>query len=485
MSRPVQLAALAVLLSAIIAAIAVVAALSDDDDTPLTAESPSEQPATSGGPTPSAATPEGEDTDDAPVGPPREEESADSGPPTGEKSDESAQDDDTPPIPTSDLIVYNTLDGQIAITEPDGSMSWTITPDEGFFAWPLWSPDMGRIAFSGRTLRLDGTEALSLFVYSLEDNRTRVVYTNERGMGPILPTMPHYLYWSPDGTRLAFIASVSVGLTLFVADRDADGNATVVLRTEPLYESWSPDSSRLLVHGGADHYLIDLRNGPMSITNLDAKAINYRVPAWSPSDSQILLVSQDADGSGGLYASDAITLDLRLVEETPGEAAFLWSPDGELLAVAHSEVPGSLVYQGIRFFSRGGEPQAMRVDEPVLAFFWSPDGSRLAYVTEGEGEGFNRWMVLDVRDGERWAIADFIPSGAQATVFRLFDQFAYSHLPWSPDSASLVFSGTLQTEGVPAPVARQQPPQIVVADAGPVPAADVIADGFLAFWSPR
>jgi TolB protein len=469
MNRPIQLAALAVFLSAVIAVIAVLVALSDDDDAPLTAESPSEQTATPGRPTPSATAAEGEEIGDEPTSLPQE------GTPTGE----------TPPIPNSDLIVYNTLDGRIAVTEPDGSMGWTITPDEGFFAWPLWSPDMRRIAFSGRTLRLDGAEALSLFVYSLEDNRTRVVYTNERGMGAILATMPHYLYWSPDGARLAFVASVSDGLTLFVADIDTDGDATVVLRSEPLYQAWSPDSTRLLVHGGADHYMIDFLDGLVSITELDAKATSYRVPAWSPSDNQILLVSQDADGSGGLYTSDATVLDLTLVEETPGEAAFLWSPDGELLAVAHSEVPGGLIYQGIRFFSSGGEPQTIRVDEPVLAFFWSPDGSRLAYVTEGEGEGFNRWMVLDVRGGERWAIADFIPSGAQATMFRLFDQFAYSHSPWSSDGASLVFSGALRTEGVPAPAARQEPPQVVVADASPDPTAAVIADGFLAFWSPR
>ncbi|MCH8206694.1 MAG: PD40 domain-containing protein [Chloroflexi bacterium] len=485
MSRPARLVPLAVLLSAMIGVIAVVAACGDDDDTSLATASPTERPTSLQSSTPSVATAEAESRDEEPTPQPQESKPADAGTATAQASDKGGRDDDTSPIPTSDLIVYNTFDGQIVITEPDGSMTWTITPDDGFFAWPLWSPDMSRIAFSGSTLRLDGTEALALFVYSVEGNETRVIYANEPGMGPILPEMPHYPYWSPDGTQLAFMASVSLGLTLFVTDIRTDSDATVVLRGAPLYASWSPDSTQLLVHGGADHYLIDVQNGPMSITNLGARAINYRAPTWSPSDSQMLLVSQDADGSSGLYTSDAITLDFRLLEETPGEAAFLWSPDGELLAVAHSDLPGGLVYGGIRFFSRGGLPQAMRVDEPVMAFFWSPDGSRLAYVTEGEEDGFLRWMVLDARKGERWAIADFIPSGAQATVLRFFDQFANSHSPWSPDSASLVFSGVLYTEGVSASTRRQQPPQIVVADAGPIPAADVIADGFMAFWSPR
>ena len=482
MGRPVRIALFVVVLSAVIA---VVAACSDDDATSLATESPTERPTSSQSPAPSVATPEAEDGDEEPTPQPQESKPAAAVTATAQASDEGRRDDDAPPIPTSDLIVYNTLDGQIVIIEPDGSMSWTITPDEGFFAWPLWSPDMSRIAFSGSTRGADGGETLGLFVHSLENNETRVVYTNEPGMGPITPEMPHYPYWSPDGSQLAFMASVSLGLTLFVTDIRTDGDPTAVLRTAPLYASWSPDSTQLLVHGGADHYLIDVQNGPMSITNLGARAINYRAPAWSPSDSRMLLVSQDADGSGGLYTSDAITLDLRLLEEIPGEAAFLWSPDGELLAVAHSDLPGGLIYQGIRFFSRVGVPQTMKVDEPVVAFFWSPDGSRLAYVTQGEGDGFIRWMVLDAKDGERWPIADFIPSRTQATVFRFFDQFAYSHSPWSPDSASLVFSGALHTEGVSASTGRQQPPQIVVANAGPIPAADVIAEGFLAFWSPR
>lgn len=481
MGTPVRLTSFVLLLSAIIAVITIVAALNDDDETPQASQSQAEQPMAAPIPEAAVATTEGGGREDEPAERPQETAPAESGQATAE----STVDDNVPPLPVSDLIVYNTLDGQIAITEPDGAILRKITPDEGFYAWPTWSPDMTRIAFSGSTQRADGTEALSLFLYTLEDSQTKVLYTNERGMGPILPEMPHYPYFSPDGTQLAFMASVSVGLTLFVANADAEGGPTAVLKTAPLYASWSPDSNQLLVHGGADHFLINVQNRPMSITNLGTRAINYRVPGWSPTDGNMMMVSQDASGAGGIYTTDTASLHMRLMEETPGETAFLWSPDGKLLAVAHSDIPGGLVYQGITFFSDSGLPQAMKVDDPIVAFFWSPDGSRLAYVTEGDGEGFIRWMVLNVSDGERWPIVDFIPSGAQATMFRFFDQFAFSHSPWSPDSRALVFAGALITEGVSASTRRHRPPRIIVANAGPIPAADIIAAGFLAFWSPR
>ena len=405
--------------------------------------------------------------------------------PSDEADSPAAPADVPPPLPDSDLIVYNTLDGQIALIEPNGAHTWSITDGERFYAWPLWSPDGRVIAFSGPRRRADGAETLALFVHSLINRETRAVYINERGMGPILPEMPHYPYFSPDGSRLAFMASVPSGLTLFVTDPSSDTEPTALVRNSPLYASWSPDSDRLLVHGGADHYLITIRDGSGSVARLGARAVNYRVPDWSSSSGSMAIVSQEPSGKGGIYTTDAGGLDMRLIAETPGHAAFLWSPDGELLAVAHSRPSGGAAYDGVRLFSSIGVPQPVGIDDPVAAFFWSPDGSKLAYVSEGTEGGFLQWNMLDTKTGESWPVAEFLPSLPQTTIFRFFDQFAHSHSPWSPDSRSLVFSGILRAEGLSVSSGRQQTPRIIVADADRHPAIDQIADGFMAFWSPR
>ena len=405
--------------------------------------------------------------------------------PSGQTDLPAPSDDVSPRLPDSDLIVYNTLDGQIALIEPDGAHSWNITDGERFYAWPTWSPDGRVIAFSGPARRADGAEALALFVHSLIDRETRVVYVNERGMGPILPEMPHYPYFSPDGSRLAFMASVPSGLTLFVTDPSSDREPTALVRNAPLYASWSPDSDRLLVHGGADHYLITIRDGSGSVARLGARAVNYRVPDWSSSSGSMAIVSQEPSGKGGIYTTDAGGLDRRFIAETPGHAAFLWSPDGELLAVAQSRPSGGAAYDGVRLFSRIGIPQPVGINDPVAAFFWAPDGSRLAYVSEGTEGGYLQWNVLDTETGDSWPVAEFLPSLPQTTIFRFFDQFAHSHSPWSPDSRSLVFSGILRAEGLSVSAGRQQTPQIIVADTDRHPAIDQIADGFMAFWSPR
>ena len=348
------------------------------------------------------------------------------------------------PTPTStptaklsvNLIAYVNQDGQIRTVDPNGAYTERISPEEGFFTWPMWSLDSSQIVFSGTTGSGSGT--LALYRYRLGDDQPQILFTNEFGTGPILPGMPHYPIWAPDSGLLAFMASSSQGLTLFLTDSRAGVDAEVVLRNAPLYASWSADSQHLLVHGGADLFLVDVEGG---VEDLGIRAPNYRVPAWWPSGNRKVFVSEDDDGKRGLYISDSE--HETLLEEISEEVAFLWSPDGESLAVAHSELPGGLNYRGVTLFAPDGTRRQVAIRENVVAFFWSPDSTKLAYVTFSDSRESLRWMILDVVDGSRWPLVDFIPSGAQMTLFRFFDQFAYSHTLWSPDSDSLVFSGRI------------------------------------------
>ena len=71
---------------------------------------------------------------------------------------------------------------------------------------------------------------------------------------------------------------------------------------------------------------------------------------------------------------------------------------------------------------------------------------------------------------------------------QFFDQYAYSHSLWSPDSKALVFSGVLDTGTVTASYSGLPghiEPHIIVVGVDPNPSARFIADGILAFWSPR
>ena len=344
-------------------------------------------------------------------------------------------------------VAFVGLEGQNYTVDPDGSHPLRISPETGIFTWPTWSPDASRLVFSGVVEDEGGNLRISL------DDLT-------------------------DGV-----------------------GAALILDQGPLWMSWSPDSHYLLVHRGADHFLVNTLEGTR-VDELGIRAVGYRVPAWKPPGAVVTPASGDAPGRYTILTAEVVVdgLDapkpITFLHEIgfPLNPAFLWSPSGDFLALAGSTRVISylglplLVYRDLALFSESENTQTILIQDNVMAYFWSPDGSRLAYVAPSQKTGILRWMVLNVVNGERWPLVDFVPSRDQLTMFQFFDQYAYSHSLWSPDGRSLVFAGKLvdEAEFVSATydVARQGS-HIIVVGTDPDPLTQTIAEGILGFWSPR
>ena len=401
----------------------------------------------------------------------------------------------TPPAPpntTVDLVAYVDLQGRVMAAEPDGSNPTRLSPEQGYYTWPAWSPDGRSVAFSGVAAEVGRRGPLTLFVRPIGEDgsgEARAVFVNERGFGPVLPSMPHYTLWSPDGEWLGIMANTPSGLSLLLDDPQDDKEAGLLLTGAPLYASWSGNSTDMLVHAGLGHHSVTADEAP-AVESLDILAAGYRVPAWRPGTRSVAYVSETPDGAGTLYLDDAAQGRRKALDEARGVTAFLWSPDGDTLAVAHSGQPsratGGFVYQGIRLITPEGERRAVEVDEIVVAFFWSPNGRMIAYVTFAEGAEGLRWNILDVASGQRWPLVDFVPTRDQMNLLVFFDQFAYSHRVWSPDSRALVFAGGIVGNvGVSASLSLQETPKVLVLSVEPASTAQTLADGILATWSPR
>jgi len=391
-------------------------------------------------------------------------------------------------IPTRtalNLIVYADLEGTIRTLTPDGSSaSRIVSPETGFYTWPAWSPDGKSIVFSGTAPGEDSENSLSLYITDLSDGEARLVYTNEPGMGPILPGMPHYPLWSPDSRHLSYMASAPTGLTLFLDDVLDDRPGTAVIRNSPLYASWSPDSKSLMVHSGAAHVLVDYADRK-TIVDIVVAAEGYRTPAWRPLSDKKIALLQNKASSSKLYIVDLDTAEWTFVDDIEEHAAFIWSPDGASLAVAKSRAREGLISPGITLYGPDGTRKAMGVEGNIQAFFWSPDSLKLAYLLVTRDRGVLRFMILDMVTGDRWPLVDFTPTPDQSIAYDFFDQFANSHSPWSSDSRSLVLAGNLRHGGTAVSLNRQVAPQIYVVDAGKDATVTSIANGFLAFYSPR
>ena len=392
----------------------------------------------------------------------------------------------------ADLIAYVTPDGEIWTSRPDGTGPAKISPDGGFFTWPTWSPDARRIAFSGVLGEGNDQRTSALSVYELASRQLREVQTGQPGeAGLVAQGAPHYVSWSPDGQTLAFIVATASGLRLYVDNVDDDVPPRGVLDQAPLYLAWSPDSRHLLVHRGPDHFYVGAEDMLAVRLDIPATGVWYRVPAWEPSGGRLDYLLGDASGAGTLYRTGLEGGAAPLVEGVPVNAAFLWAPNEPLLALTDPErvlifAPlGVRVFQRFSLYDSNGVRTGVSVEDDVVAFYWSPDSTKIAYLTPGEAFGVLRWNILEVESGDRWPLLDFVPSESQLTAFQFFDQYAVSHSVWSPDSASLVYAGRQYGGAVSAGVNAQVADTVFVVSADRNPTLDTLADGILAFWSPR
>lgn len=143
--------------------------------------------------------------------------------------------------------------------------------------------------------------------------------------------------WSPDGRRLAFVASGSGGAgDLFVADADGTHRGRIT-RTDGVDEaspSWSPDGRHLVVE----------RRGTMVVVRADGgggRRLGAGLePAWSPGGRRIAFTDGD-----DLYLVSTKGGRPRQVTSAPGaQTAPAWAPDGRRLAYVSDETGALDIY---------------------------------------------------------------------------------------------------------------------------------------------
>ena len=387
-------------------------------------------------------------------------------------------------------IAYVGLDGQVRTVNPDGSGEQIVSPRTGVFSWPAWSPDSRNLVFSGLTDSADGLGRPTLFDRDLSTGELARIHVGNPGDAFVATAAPHYVYWAPDSSRLAFLAGGSpTDLRLYLYDHAAGEPPLTAMDGVPVFMDWSPDSERLLIHFEADHFLLNT-DGALSRLDLQSAARGYKVPTWRPGTSLMTYATADRSGALSLYVGEVGADQTVFVDRVPESAVFRWSPNGEMLAVTTPDrvVPYRplrlLVYKRIALYSESGAELRTVIEDDVVAFFWSPDSTKIAYATLlPDEQDMLRWKVMDVATGVATTLIEFTPSGDQLTVLQFFDQFAGSHRIWSPDSRSLVFAGRVGGGAVLASTGQENIDRIVVISARSFPSTNVIARGTLAFWS--
>ncbi|MBI5566637.1 MAG: PD40 domain-containing protein [Chloroflexi bacterium] len=340
------------------------------------------------------------------------------------------------------------IDGERLYTiDPDGQNQVAIEPrGEVPTGALIWTRDGSRLVYAQTvgansqliSVRPDGSEALTLF----EADRVKV---------------PFYLNGAPDDGHIAFlIADTTDGLDMQVAALDQADSAQSVAKGQPNYASWSPDGQALLLHVGGtarDAFIGTYRLGDDQPTTIDTSPAEFQAPLWATADLQIYARRGSVDSSLISQTSQ----DSKTLAAFENGITFSGSPTGEYIAYALNSLD-SFLFEKLTVVKRDGTQAKVIERGDVLAFFWSPDGRYLAHLTGtlvapgpvGRAGGLAAqarslqvtWHVIDVGTNEHQVLTTFEPNESFLYLIQYFDQFAQSIAVWSPDSRSLVYTGT-------------------------------------------
>lgn len=420
------------------------------------------------------------------------------------------------------LVALVDRNGALATADGAGSARILAAEPGTVFGFPAWSPDGSRVAAIAYG---DTDTAISIYPVPAADAPSSqapapvVVYRSSA-------VPPFYLYWTPDGQHISFLATEADGISLRVAP--ADGSApldgapgSVIRQGAPLYFDWI-GMNRLLLHVGSGPaaFLGEVGLDGQPVAPALADAGDFRAPTTSH-DGRFLAFVRGSPPAAQLVVA-ARDGSAEHASAVAGPAAAVFDPTGTTVA-AIASIDANQANLGfplgpLRLIDAATGTARTLLDGTVVGFFWSPDGRTIAALrlqpgtgSTVAGRGIVAAAAISTPGSPLTAASSAAPTAPSAEptpgpspspelhlvfvsvadgairsdrIIRLtshfvneflpyFDQYALSHRVWAPDSSAILLP-LVDDAG------RDQ---LVSLEPDGAPSTRVF-DGTVGFWSP-
>ena len=184
--------------------------------------------------------------------------------------------------------------------------------------------------------------------------------------------------YSPDGTQIAYVQSISSIPQVFIANADGSSPHQVTTSTGIKYTpSWSPDGTKLLYSQAVSSQVHIFRSNTdgSNETEITSTGVYYN-PVYSPDATKIIATFDSTDDE--IYIMDADGSNVvNLTNNSVEDRKASWSPDGTKI-VYSSGVSG---FFEIFTMSPNGsnKTQLTSSGEGNVGAVYSPDGTKIAF----------------------------------------------------------------------------------------------------------
>ncbi|MFY9802247.1 MAG: hypothetical protein WA211_08775 [Candidatus Acidiferrales bacterium] len=264
-----------------------------------------------------------------------------------------------PGIAQTHIAYVSTKSGNKEIWEMDydGSNQHQLTHLKSISLTPRWSPDATRVAFTCY-VPFRGIVSPQICMYSTVSDRL-ISFPRYRGSN----SSPAF---SPDGTQIAFMSSLSGDPQIYVSDVNGGGLKRITfaagVSTSP---AWNPKTGKqiVFVSDRAGDPVLYLANADgTDVQKLDMPDMGYVVdPAWSPNGQLLAFSWRRPSGNFDIYIMDIVSRQLvELTRDAGRNERPSWAPDGRHLVfestrtgtrqiwsmLADGSLPRELTYEG-------------------------------------------------------------------------------------------------------------------------------------------